>query len=114
MLDRVDSRPFDQLFQSKIFEFLEINGGLHLKSFGDFGASMQKLQSFPKVINPRENEKFIFFPERVQDSSYYAYQEPILFIEVETFEKNQGSNWSFIDFPLNISDKVWNYWILQV
>jgi len=113
VLDKDYDRSYDQLFKSKIFEILTINGGLHLKSFGDFGESMQKYQSFPKVITPRKNGKFVVCPDRV-GFDYGYVQDPILFIEVETLEMNQGSNWSSINFHLNISDNLRELWILQV
>ena len=63
--------------------------------------------NFPQTITPMQNGKFLFHQQNF-------YQEEGLFVEVEELESNQGYNFSFIDFPLNISDEVREYFIFQV
>ena len=100
-------------WQSEIFEILNINGGLNLKSFEDFGVSMKIDQTFPNVITSRGNGKFILRPEKVTTNVFLDIEERLFFIEVEELE-NGSFNWSSINFPLNISDEVLECWILQI
>lgn len=63
--------------------------------------------NFPQTITPMKNGKFLFHPQNF-------YQGESLFVEVEGLQNNQRFNFSFIDFPLNISDEVTEFFIFKV
>ena len=68
--------------------------------------------NFPQTITPMQNGKFLFHQQDVYRGLFGSMEG--LFVEVEELENNQGYNFSFIDFPLNISDEVTKYFIFQV
>ena len=55
----------------RIFQFIETNNTVRLKSMGDFGPPTQKLMWFPQSITQLINEKLVLFSKFCTD--YYRF-----------------------------------------
>ena len=111
MEERLYRDQFSDKYRCKIFEILEINGGLHIKSLVDFWSSMKRYyQTFPQVITRMENEKVFLYSQYVDNK----IRDSISFIQIEESDNSQDESWSYINPPFFISNRSEEFWIFKV
>ena len=111
----------------RIFELIETNNSVQLKSMSDFGPRRptQKLMWFPQSITQLINEKLVLFPKFCTEFNRFRsgwiapnqsdFEEEFEFsIDVEEFGKNLYSNRSSSYFPFNLTYEMEGLWIFQV
>ena len=101
-------------YKYKIFGISERNAALKLKFYGGFGSPnlyYQKSPTFPGIITPMKNGKYLFYQQ-----SFFRWEnsEKVLRIEVEEWEQNEDWNRSLINFPLNFTEETKVSWIFKV
>ena len=110
----------------RIFELIETNNSVQLKSMSDFGPNpTQKLMWFPQSITQLINEKLVLYPKFCTEFTRFLggwiapnqseLEEEFEFsIDVEVFGKNLYSNRLSSYFPFNLTHEMAGLWIFQV
>ena len=111
----VCGRPFRGI-SYEIYEKIEINGILKWSYFGDYGQGLHKNQpskqdlhiNLPPIINPIEDGKFIFFPQKTTTSgrSFASpWAETMILYPIELWETNNSSSRSLFRLPIDLRHK---------
>ena len=106
---------FEHEYQYKIFELLDTNSALKLKSFGNFGPVTVAELLFPQIIKSIENGKFLFYPFEISLSLYQdnLAKNDTAKIDVEEWEQNEDWTRSSLNFPFNFTEMGYT-WIFQI
>ena len=104
-------RPFRGI-SYKIYEKIEENGILKWSYFGDYGQGLNKKQpmnkdlhiNLPPIINPIEDGKFIFFPQKTTTS--LLEEETMVIYPIELWETNNSSSRSLLRLPIDLRHKI--------
>ena len=67
-----------------------------------------------RLLIPLVGENFTGALTNESTAQEILFSETMQFIELEKLENKHGSNWSYVNFPFYISEKVEKLWIYKV
>ena len=104
--------PFEACRRYKIFERVEKNDTNEWNYFGYFGDKEYEM-SFPTVIQPIENGKFILFPQETKPVKS-GFVISVSSLNLEVWERNRTFIRSLLEFPIDFPNYFENLWVLQM
>ena len=102
---------FESCRRLKIYEKVENNETMVWEYIGYFGDKEYEM-SFPPVIQPIENGKFLIFPQEIKPVKS-GFMLSLSSFNLEVWERNRTFTRALLEFPIDFPDDFENLWILQ-